>query len=483
MNGSGLPPEYAGPSPTIEPLSPEEGRRITENQAGGSPYQNPSVGQYAGAEHVHDEAKTGDIRARVTLVTRQISNLQAVRNRWQVGDAGEALISNSMGIFDWPAQMWDSITGDDRVQATLDARVDGLLGSELMVTPSTIGKYKGSDVAKECALAWQDNLARILSESALSERRRWTIGMGWSLGTLNWDMQRAPWIPIYEFYHPRFSYYHWPLMKYVALTMDGQRAVFPGDGNWVLESAGGGVGGYRAWMRGAIRAVTEPWLMRHYAYTDWANFSEVHGNPWRIGKVPAAADPTDRSQFEQNLACVGHNTAMIVPQGVDVTNSYGVDLLEAKNTAGGDAFSGLIDRCDRSIILAMQGQNLTTEVDEGSLAAARVHAGVKQSKLKSDERIEALTTYQQIARPFALVNYGDPDIAPVTRRDITPVEDYDSNAKLFQAIGTAIDQMAKGGIRFDDPRDLIRFIRESFGLHSFPSFTIGDPVSSGMGGK
>lgn len=417
------------------------------------------------------------VKARVSIAYRQIPNV-VIQNYWKPPQIIDALGQHMAGMFDRSTQMWDAICGDDRIQPTVDARVDGLLGAEPIVTPSQIERVKGSRAAKEVADAWSDNLTRIQSEAATSERQRYLIGMGFALGSLQWDRTKTLWIPIYQPFNSRFSFWHWKLDKFIALTLDGAFAVFPGDGNWVCHAPHGE---YRGWIRGAVRAVAQPWAIRNYAYRDWARFSEVHGNPWLVGKVPAAADPTARDAFRAELENVGEGAVLILPQGVDTAAlGYDVEFREAANSAGDDAFAGLIDRTDRSIILVIQGQNLTTEVDEGSLAAARVHAAVKQTKLQSDERSEALTTYTQVARPFAEVNYGDADLAPMTRRDIEPVEDYRERATLLQSVGTAMQALRNGGIEFVDEEEVRKFIVRTFGLPRFPKMKFSIPTTATM---
>lgn len=421
-----------------------------------------------------DPLKQGNTRGRAKLILRELPVI-TIQNSWSLGDARAALYGHTIGIFAQSADLIDSITGDDRVQATLGSRVGGLFGRELLVTPAN-----SSDAARECADAWSESWPKIATEAALSETEIWSLMAGFSIGTLSWDTTGKYWIPELTPWHLRYFYWHWTLRKFIAITQDGQRVVFPGDANWFCHAPHGQ---YRGWMRGAVRAIAEPWMIRHWAYRDWARFSEVHGLPTRVGTVPASADPVERAAYEAALTNLGHDTAMIVPVGVDPGDSYGYSLVEAKDTAGTDCFNGLIDRCDRSIILAIQYQNLTTEVDEGSLAAARVHAGVKQAALAADNRGLALSIYQQIARPFALLNFGDADLAPWTQWDVTPTEDYHANAQLFQNIGTAIEVLARGGVQFTNPDEVAKFVRKKFGLDGLPDFTIKPPVAGGLGGS
>lgn len=416
---------------------------------------------------------TGKTKKRILVRLRELPVI-TIQNNWTAGQVAAALYGHTIGQFTASGDLIDSITGDDRVQATLGSRIGGLFGSDVLFAPAG-----DSDAARECYLAWREVWPRIGTEAALSELQLWSLMAGQAFGTLAWDTTKPVWVPQLTQWHLRYFYWHWTLRHFIAITQDGQRVVFPGDAQWVCHAPHGL---YRGWMRGAVRPTAEPWLFRHWARRDWARFSEVHGLPTRVGKVPAAADPIERAAFEAALANLGSDTAMIVPQGVEENENYEYELVEAVDTAGKDAFSGLIEHCDRSIVLTLQYQNLTTEVDEGSLAAARVHAAVKQAALQADNRALALTIYQQIARPFAMLNFGDPDLAPWTQWDTTPPEDYEANADRFSKVGTALEMMARGGIKFTDPQQLREFVRKAFGLPNMPDFVIGDPPSSGGGG-
>jgi hypothetical protein len=281
-------------------------------------------------------------------------------------------------------------------------------------------------------------------------------------------------------WHPRYTYYNWDLRRFVALAQGAAVAIEPGDGKWVLHAAKSSA---RPWIFGAIRAIAEPWMLRHFAFRDMARFSEVHGIPTRIGKVPAVCDPTERAQFETSIASLGSNTAMILPQAVDALDGGGYDysLVEARDTAW-ESFPGLIDRCDMAIVLALLFQNLTTEVTGGSFAATSSHMDIRQSGLQGDDAAWRNTIYHQIARPFAYLNFGDADLAPWSWRDVEPRADLEGNAKQFQQFGTAIEVLARGGVKFKDTEELRAFAAKAFGLNGLPDFSIGDPIAGGLGG-
>jgi len=466
-NGEGGPPKGSELDSAHTQIVQRNPRDAIEAGIGG---QTPPVTDDPAFQPPRDPLAQGNPKARSKLILRELPVI-TIQNNWTAAQTAAALYGHTIGQFQASGDLIDSITGDDRVQATLGSRIGGLFGSDVLFTPAG-----DSDAARECYLAWRAAWPRIGTEAALSELQLWSLMAGQAFGTLAWDTTKPVWVPELTQWHLRYFYWHWTLRHFIAITQDGQRVVFPGDAQWVCHAPHGQ---YRGWMRGAVRPTAEPWLFRHWARRDWARFSEVHGLPTRVGGVPAAADPIERAAFEQSIANLGSDTSMILPKGVEPQEDYSYDLVEATDTAGKDAFEGLIAHCDRSIVLTLQYQNLTTEVDEGSLAAARVHAAVKQAALNADNRALALTIYQQIARPFALLNFGDADLAPWTQWDTTPPEDYAANADRFAKLGTALETMARGGIKFKDPAQLNAFIRRVFGLPQLPDFDITDPAPQG----
>lgn len=412
--------------------------------------------------------------ARAKLVYRDLP-LITIQNTWTVEQARGALYAHLIGQFNASAQLWESILGDDRVMATLGSRVAGLFGRE--------ARFKAADdsmAAKECEQAWIDWWPRLSGDSSMTELHSYGIGLGVAPGQLVWDTTRKVWGPYIRPWNARYTYYDFTIRRLVALSEDGNMPITPGDGKWVLHAP---FGEYRGWIRGAIRALTEPWMLRHFAFRDMARFSEIHGIPTRVGKVPAVSEPEERAAFEAAIANLGSDTSMILPQGVDGPDGSGYEygLVEAKDTAW-EVFPGLVDRCDMSIILAILFQNLTTEVKGGSFAATDSHMDIRQSGLQFDDAAWQNTIYNQIARPFAYINFGDADLAPRTWRDVEPRDDLKGNAAQFQAFGTAIQALSTGGVEFTDSKQVQEFAAKAFGLNNLPDFTIKAPAPKASGG-
>jgi phage gp29-like protein len=386
-----------------------------------------------------DPLTTADPRAMAAVIYREIPNL-VIQTGWTIANVRAAVESLVIGLFDAPSQLVDAVMSDSRVASAMASRSGGLLGRSITfrVPPHLQGDAK----AEACCEAWQRIWPSLGTEPALSNLQTWGATLGFQTAQLLWDTSADIWCPYLEPWHARYTYYHWIFRRYIAITLDGQVPIEPGNGHWVLHAPHGA---YRGWMRGAIRAVAPWWLARNYALRDWARYSERHGMPILLAKTPFGADVTQIQNFRAQLSQLGQESVLQIPQSADPQiGGYDLDFLEASDQAW-LSFPGLITQCNAEITLSLLGQNLTTEVKEGSYAAARVHADVRQAILEADARALEQTIYTQIARPFAAINFGDPALAPYTAWDVTPEEDRLQSAQTLKAFAEAVAALRAAG--------------------------------------
>lgn len=411
------------------------------------------------------------VRRRAEVIPRPIP-VTTIQTSFTVQDVQNGLDNFVIGNFIRASDLIDAIMGDDRIQATLGSRIGGLFGR-----PMTFTKARHADdaAAEECLGAWRECWQQIAPDPALDQMHRTDIMAGFSLGTLLWDTGGEYWVPTIVPWHLRYTWYLPQFFSYFSTTQDGVARVTGGDGLWLLHTPHGA---YRGWMQGAIRAVAQPWLIRNFAYRDWARFSERHGMPLIVSKEPAAGDPVLKEQFATQLQNLGSEVVLRVPQGVEPQFSYDVSLLEASDNSW-QSFPGLIDRCDASIVLAILSETLTTEVKQGSFAAARVHGDVRQDVLASDERSLSLMIYEQIARPFAAVNFGDASLAPTTGWEVTPPVDREVSTRVLDVFAQAVFSLRRAGYEVQDPEDIKALALEIAGLRLPATFEKVPPIAGG----
>ena len=459
MSRAGYAPEPDTGGPSFEDL----GRRLLSGLDAGT--RDPA---FTGLVVDATDANT---KARAKLVYKDVP-LVTIQNTWTIEQMRGALYAHIQGRFYESGMLCESILGDDRVTATLNARATSLFSSEVRFRPAN-----DSSAARECCDAWQEWYPRIDGGSARRHVQDYGTMMGFAHAQVCWGEQpRLAFAPTIHPWSPIFEYWDWDKRCFMAIGSEADIPIVAGNGKWLAFTPWGT---QRGWMRGAIRPVTEPWALRHFGFRDMARFGEVHGSPTWKGYVPQVGDATERSNFERSLVGINANTSMIVPRGVDPggKDGYDVELIEASSTAW-EVHPAQIDRCDMAIVLAILMVNLTTEVNGGSFAAAKVHEVKERGGTKFDSQTWRACDYTQLSRPFAYLNYGDAALAPWTWHDVTGQEDYDDRSKRFYSFGQGIEVARRGGVEFLDAEELRAWGEEHFGLKGLPRFKIVEPVKS-----
>jgi hypothetical protein len=353
--------------------------------------------------------------------------------QWDVPSALNALDNHSLGQFYGSSLLTDAMGIDDALDAVVQTRVLGLISRPLELTASRRGNGRKARIALKVI---RDRWNEIFPDDVLSGLMQAYLMMGFAPAQLVWREDDGLWIPQVQTWHTSTVYFDVPTRHYVANTMEGPVYLAPGDGRWILLTP---FGSYRGWMRGAVRSVVIPFLARQYALRDWARYNEVHGLPIKKAKVPSKADGDDKQLFLDTIANLGNESTVLLPQAVgdkDGSSSYDVDLLEAKADTYG-AFKDLVSKCEERMAIRLLGQNLTTQIDAGSFAAANVHDRVRLDYVRFDAK--ALGAIRdQVLRAFCVFNFGDGDLAPDVTWKVTPPEDSQARSAALADMSAAL---------------------------------------------
>jgi phage gp29-like protein len=364
---------------------------------------------------------------------------------WTKQDIDEALRNHELGSFTGSALLADAMTRDDAFDAVLSARVLGLLGLPRRVEQShEIEARRARKVSRQIDQAFDE----ILPRAVLSELLRWGILLGVALAQIVWepDEDGTAWMPRLQVWHPSFIYYRTDLRRFVALTEQGPVVVEPGDGQWLLYTP---YGLDRGWMSGAVRAVSIPWLARAYCWRDWQRWSELYSMGVRKAIAPASANEEDKDRFFNQIARLGAETTVLLEQGLGEEN-FDLEMVWPNTSGSADGFERLMNKCESRIAIRILGQNLTTEVRSGSLAAARVHENVKLDILQFDDRTLGETLRAHLLRPFCRFNYaGGERLAPRVGWRTAPTEDRKNEAETASSAAKTLLDLLNAGIPVD----------------------------------
>jgi phage gp29-like protein len=342
------------------------------------------------------------------------------------------------------AELCEALLADDRVTGVLSTRTRGLLGLPLTFEESGDGRRKKKALR---ALEAEEDWWAAFPEDQLGQLLDWGVLLGVGLGELVWIERGARVLPTLKVWHPRHLRYDWSARVWMLTTEAGEVRVTPGDGKWILYTP---QGINRPWSRGAWRALSRWWLLKHFARQDFARHSEVHGTPLRLGIGAEGSQKGDRDKLAKDLAELGRDTALCVPFGWDVK------LVEATARTH-EMFVAQTTLADTATAIVLVGQNLTTEVKGGSFAAATVHRVVRADIIRSDGETASTTLHDQALTFWAEFNFGARSLAPWPQWATQPPEDAKATAETRKAQADAIGAARLAGV---DPEPLA----EEFGM-------------------
>lgn len=183
-------------------------------------------------------------------------------------------------------------------------------------------------------------------------------------------------------------------------------------------------------------------ILRLYTLKVWtlvflAQTVERHGKPfiWTSLSEKQFNDEDFKSKVKTVLKQFGAERWGVFPQGLDI------ESLDSASGAGTQMHIELLNYCNTEIAVSLLGQNLSTEVQGGSFAAASSHAEVEERLTETD--IEWLEEQLNDHFLYWLVklNYPDLDLEDYPKLSLSPVRDVDVEkvARGYKALSELVD--------------------------------------------
>ena len=370
---------------------------------------------------------------------------------WTAAQIKQAEVLADGGNLRAAADLCEKLLTDDHIQGVLTARTRGLL--RLQVEFEASGDKRRSGKAIKALEVGEDWWAAY-PESQLGPLLDWGILLGVGLAqNVPTARDNGRVIPALSRYHERWLRYDWNTRSWRVTTDDaGEVEAVAGDGRWGLHTP---YGEHRPWVNGAWRSISLWWLLKELARQDYAHHSEVHGNPAWVGVGAQGSTKEARQELANDLATLGANTGMALPSG------YDVKLVEATARTW-QMFRDQVELANLGITIRLAGQNLTTNVSGGSLAAAKVHLIIRNDLVASDGEAASTTLHDQSLAHWAEWNFGSRDLAPWPIWPTDPEEDRLAQAQTRTAQADAITKLKAAGV---DTAPVL----EEFGLKQAPA--------------
>jgi len=187
---------------------------------------------------------------------------------------------------------------------------------------------------------------------------------------------------------------------------------------------------------GLARAAGWAYLFKNYVLKDWVTFTEVFGQPLRVGKYHPGASEQDKQALLNAVSRIGTDAAAIMPE------TMVIEFTEAHQNGSAELYERFCEYLDARVSKAVLGQTLTTEMTNagGSRAAAQVHEGVRRDILNADARRLAATLARDLVRPIVELNMGPQARYPKIELGLPD----DSDVKMFAEV---VAMLADRGLR------------------------------------
>ena len=358
-------------------------------------------------------------------------------------------------------QLGEDILTDDRIRAVADERAESLIGAEIEFTK---GQGRRSGRALRAAAAEAD-LWEMLPEP--EHRQVLTWGVLANFGTARkrwWELARdgkryvprrrnGRIVPRVEFWHPRTFRLDATTRQWFAKvetpdsTVPVDRAMSWGDGEFIAFCPWGGRPG-EAVDRGLLFPAAKLWLLKQYVIRDGASLSGRMSTPIKVLEyvlvqqgtpVPAegGAD-SKRKQLVDEIFAMQKRGVVSLPPGFTMKllsmPATSWQMLKEQWTACNDAFA-----------ILWTGNNLTTSIQGGSLAASDNAQKQFSRKLRNDANSESTFVHDDVLGDWSEVNFADREAAPWPSRNVEPPEDLKARAATWLSLSQAVSGFEKNG--------------------------------------
>lgn len=143
---------------------------------------------------------------------------------------------------------------------------------------------------------------------------------------------------------------------------------------------------------GEILAACPYVIYKRGNFGDWAQFAELFGMPFRLGKYDSF-DEAGRIQLTEALDKAGSAAYAAVPKNTDL------EYIANNSTGDGALYDNLRKACNEEILIGILGQTMTTvQGDKGARSLGEVHQEV-EGGIHADDRIFVETILNTQVRP------------------------------------------------------------------------------------
>ena len=357
-------------------------------------------------------------------------------------------------------QLCDDMLTDDRIHSVAYMRAQALVGAEIEFLK---GQGRRSGQAMRAANAESD-LAEMLPEPEEIQMLVWGELLNFGPIRKRW-WERAPGtgqrfiprrrngriVPQVEFWHPRNFRLDPGRQQWIARTNPPgsiapvDREMSFGDGEFSAFCPRGGACDI-AW--GLWLPAAKLWLLKQHVIRSGASLGQRMSTPIKVVEFGIGQQGINAADIggadEKRRSLVAEVFAMQRAGVVSLPPGFTMKLLSVPATSW-QMLKEQWTACDDAFAILWSGNNLTTSIKGGSLAAsdnAQVMFGFVR---ESDAAAEATFVHDELLCPWSEINFGSSEVAPWAVRNVAPPEDLKARALTMFTVAQAVEKFEKNG--------------------------------------
>lgn len=241
--------------------------------------------------------------------------------------------------------------------------------------------------------------------------------------------------------------------------------------------------GRQSFREAFITALADVWLGHDRALTALFRAAEKFGLGVIKVLYPKSSTDDDRKKVKElaaNIRRMGREGVVPLERGDEASGNPGYDIqpFEFSNGSGFEVIGNALNVASIAMSILILSHNLVQEVKGGSYAAAAVGNDVSAMGRAHDGEVEFATLHPQLAQPWALENYGDPELAPIAHYVADPPAVNYQAAQTLQQLSLAFRELRTSCPEADIPAIAERFRIPLRALETTQVQAAAEPVGS-----
>jgi hypothetical protein len=394
-----------------------------------------------------DDETSEDVRR---AMGGQLTALPTIRTRWYQRTLEDAKYKAAHGDMSLAGQLCIAMDDDGVLRGVMSTRTGGLVR-----LPKKFRAAKDAQDMADALQAGGEQARSVFDEMCPPQELEGMMGdfvkLGVAVGELVPVAGRE--YPVLVRRLPEFLVYRWSENQWYFRTLINLIPITPGDGQWVLLTAGREA----PWLGGLWRSLGRAFITKDHARNHRDAWEAKLANAARIAVTPQGSTAEQRVSWFRQVAAWGVNSVFSLMPGWDVR------LLES-NGRGYETFVTTINEQDKEIIMAISGQTVTADGGVG-FANADVFDSIKADLIQRDGDALAHCVNTQIIPAWVVNTYGEERLAdcPTVAWDTTPPLDQKAVADSLASAAKAITDLTTALAPFKLQPD-VRALCTKFGV-------------------